>query len=81
MGNTGSEGSVRYIAALCHWRNGGLEPFDSTAFTAATEMEAKRKAAEWAAPSTASLNEKTWLQVTRYSDGYCIQSIPYGEGC
>jgi hypothetical protein len=71
--------SAEYIAALCHWRNGVLVDYDSTRFVAASEPEAKRKAAEWAAANLGPITEKTWLQVTRALDGKSIHSKVFGE--
>jgi hypothetical protein len=67
MGHSESKESVEYVAALCH-----LVDYDSTHFTASSEVEAKRLAD--GAKSIGTVTEKTWLQVKRYCDSYCIQS-------
>lgn len=70
-------GAREYVAALCHWQDGGLVPYDSERFFAENEAEARRKADEWAIPSLGVITEKTWLQVT--SDGRCIHSRAWGD--
>jgi hypothetical protein len=77
MGHSDAKAPVQYIAALCHMREGGLVDYDSTHFTASSEAEAMRLADDWCAKSIGSITEKTWPQVKRYSDSYCIQSTPF----
>jgi hypothetical protein len=77
MEHSESKESVEYVAALCHMRDGGLVDYDSTHFTASSEAEAKHLADDWCAKSIGTVTEKTWLQVKRYSDSYCIQSTPF----
>jgi hypothetical protein len=39
---------IEYVAALCRMRNGNPEPYESTRFLAASDVEAKQKARDWA---------------------------------
>jgi hypothetical protein len=64
--------SAEYVAALCHMRNGALEPYESERLVAAHKAEAEQKAMEWAMITIGVIAEKTWLQVTL--DGVGIYS-------
>ena len=63
---------AEYVAALCHMRNGELEPYVSERLVAAHKVEAEQKAMEGAMTSVEVIAEKTWLQVTL--DGVGIYS-------
>ena len=39
---------TEYVAALCRMQNGNPEPYESARFLAASYLEAKQKAREWA---------------------------------
>jgi hypothetical protein len=72
--------SAEYIAALCHWRDGGLIDYDSKRLVAVSEAEAKREGSEWAATALGRpISEKTWLQITRVLDGKAILSQVFGK--
>jgi hypothetical protein len=54
---------AEYVAALCHMRDGALEPYYSDRFLAVDDAEAIRKATEWRVTAASTIDEKTWLQV------------------
>jgi hypothetical protein len=53
-----------YFATLCHMRAGGLMPYDSECFIAATKAEAAAKAQKWAVITVDTIVDKTRLKVT-----------------
>jgi len=64
--------ATEYVAALCHMRDGGLVPYDSERFIAATKAEAAAKAQKWAMTTVGAIVDKTWLHVTL--DGAAVYS-------
>jgi hypothetical protein len=59
-----------YVAALCHMRDGNLEPFDSVRIEPSSRTEIVRMAEEWAISAAATcLLEPTWLQVNHNGVG------------
>jgi hypothetical protein len=73
-----TESSVhkKYLAALCHMKDGTLVPYDSEHLFAADNSEAIRKATEWRVTAAATIDERTWLQVLL--DGTAIHSEELG---
>ena len=61
MSNQSNE--QEYIAALCHMRDGALEPYDTDRFFALDEAKAIRKATVWRVTAASTIDEQTWLQV------------------
>lgn len=53
----------KYVAALCHMKDGVLQSYDSEHLFAVDNAEAIRKATEWRVTAAATIDEKTWLQV------------------
>ena len=66
----------KYIAALCHMRDGALHSYDSEHLLAIDDTEAIRKATEWRVTAAATIDERTWLQVLL--DGSAIHSEELG---
>ena len=66
----------KYVAALCHMKQGVLESYDSEQLFAADNAEAVRKATEWRVTAAATIDERTWLQVLL--DGSAIHSEELG---
>jgi hypothetical protein len=66
----------KYLAALCHMKDGALAPYDSEHLFAADNIEAIRKATEWRVTAAATIDERTWLQVLL--DGTAIHSEELG---
>ena len=54
---------AEYVAALCHMRNGALEPYYSDRYFAVDRAEAIQKATEWTVTAASTIDERTWLQV------------------
>jgi hypothetical protein len=54
---------AEYVAALCHLRNGALEPYYSDRYFAVDKAEAIQKATEWRVTAASTIDERTWLQV------------------
>jgi hypothetical protein len=55
--------TLEYVAALCHMRDGVLEPYDTDRFFALDKAEAIQKATIWRVTTASTIDEKTWLQV------------------
>jgi hypothetical protein len=66
----------KYEVALCHMKDGALQPYDSDHIFAADNAEAIRKATEWRVTAAATIDERTWLQVLL--DGTAIHSEEFG---
>jgi len=67
---------AEYVAALCHERNGALEPYHMDRFFADDDVEAIQKATVWRVTAASTIDEQTWLQVM--SNGSTIYSEDLG---
>ncbi len=61
---------TEYVAALCRMQNGNPEPYESTRFLAASDVEAEQKAREWAR-SFDLMADDTLIQVNAGGRGVC----------
>jgi hypothetical protein len=66
----------KYLASLCHMRNGALASYDSEHLSAVDDAEAIRKATVWRVTAAATIDERTWLQVLL--DGTAFHSEELG---
>lgn len=66
----------KYVAALCHMKDGVLQSYDSEHLFAVDNAEAIRKATEWRVTAAATIDERTWLQVLL--DGAAFHSEELG---
>jgi hypothetical protein len=66
----------KYIAALCHMKEGALHSYDSEHLLAVDNTEAIRKATEWRVTAAATIDQRTWVQVLL--DGSAIYSEELG---
>ena len=53
----------KYVAALCHMKEGTLQSYDSEHLFAVDNAEAIRMATEWRETAAVTIDERTWLQV------------------
>jgi hypothetical protein len=74
---TATPAHKKYIAALCHMKDGALHSYDSEHLLAIDNNEAIRKATEWRVTAAATIDERTWLQVLL--DGSAIHSEELGR--
>ena len=54
---------VEYVAAVCHVRNGELEPYHTDRFFAVDDADAIQRATVWRVTAASTIDEKTWLRV------------------
>jgi hypothetical protein len=73
---TAASDHKKYIAALCHMKDGALHSYDTDHIFAVDNAEAIRKATVWRVTSAATIDERTWLQVLL--DGTAIHSEELG---
>lgn len=73
---TAAPAHKKYIAALCHMKDGVLRSYNSEHLFAVDDAEAIRKATEWRVTAAATIDERTWLQVLL--DGNAFHSEELG---
>jgi hypothetical protein len=66
--------ATKYVAALCHMRDGGLVPYDSERFIATSGAEAAARARTWAR-GVGVIVDRSWLHVTLDGAGIYTEEL------